>query len=85
LVAVDASGGWGSGLVGRRLLLVPRAMLGVLVAPRLGVDVERVAVLGEAVDERAKARGVEKDRAPLLVGEIGRENDLRFSYRRLTM
>ena len=63
----------GSGLFGRRLLLVPRAMLGVLVAPRLGVDIERVAVLGEAVDERAKARGVVEDRAPLLVGEIGRE------------
>lgn len=41
----------------------------------LGVDVEDVAVLGEAVDERAEAGGVVEDGPPLLVSEVGRDHD----------
>ena len=48
---------------------------GLLVAPGLGVDIEDVAVLSEAVDEGAETRGVVKDRAPLLEGEVGRDDD----------
>ena len=50
-------------------------MLGVLVAPGLGVDIESVTVLSKAVDKCPKARGVVEDSTPLLVGEIGGEDD----------
>jgi len=46
-----------------------------LLAPGVGVDVDGVAVLGEAVDEGAEAGGVLEDRAPLLVGEVRRQDD----------
>src|SRR5271155_4756799 len=52
------------------LLLEP-----LLVAPGVSVDVDDVAVLGEAIDERAEARGVAEDGAPLLVREIGGDHD----------
>ena len=32
-------------------------------------------MLGEAIDEGAEAGGVAEDRAPLLVGEVGRDHD----------
>ena len=47
----------------------------LLVTPRFGVDVEHVAVLGEAIDERAEARRVMEDGAPLLEREIRRDDD----------
>ena len=43
----------------------------LLVAPGLGVDVDDVAVLGEAVDEGDDAGGTREDGVPLLVGEVG--------------
>jgi hypothetical protein len=49
------------------------ALEGVLVAPGFGVDVDLVAVLGEAVDESADAGGAGEDGAPLLEGEVGGE------------
>src|SRR6185437_12357072 len=47
----------------------------LLVAPGVGVDVDDVAVLGEAVDEGAEAGGVAEDGAPLLVREVGGDDD----------
>jgi hypothetical protein len=47
----------------------------VRVAPGVRVDVERVAVLSEAVDEGADARGVVKDRAPEFVGKVGGDHN----------
>src|SRR5262249_17486874 len=47
----------------------------LLIAPGVGIDVDDVAVLGEAIDEGAEAGGVAEDGAPLLVREIGRDND----------
>jgi hypothetical protein len=44
------------------------------VAPRIRVDIEDVAVLGEAIDE-ADARGVVEDGAPLVEGEVGGNHD----------
>ena len=40
------------------------------VTPGVGVDVDEMAVLGEAVDEGAHAGGAREDGAPLLVGEL---------------
>ena len=51
------------------------ALEGVLIAPRIGIDVEHVAVLGEAIDERTETRRVAEDGAPLLVGEVGGDHD----------
>ena len=43
----------------------------ISVTPRIGVDIEHMAVLGESVDQRPEARRVCKHRAPLLVTEVG--------------
>jgi sirohydrochlorin ferrochelatase len=45
----------------------------LLLAPPLGVDVDDVTVLREAIDERTEARRVAEHRAPLLVAEVGRD------------
>src|ERR1039457_1085437 len=42
-----------------------------LLAPRIGIDVDDVAVLREAVDEGGEASGTWEDGAPLFVGQIG--------------
>src|SRR5580704_6931707 len=63
-----------SGFVGRRAFLSARALLRLLVAPGVGVDVEGVAVLSKAVDQSAETRGIVEHGAPLLVGKIGRQN-----------
>jgi len=55
------------------------------VAPGVGVDVDAVAVLGEAVDEGADAGGARKDGAPLLEGEVVVMTTLRSSCLRLRM
>jgi hypothetical protein len=60
------------------LRLAERAAISLeplLVASGVGVDVDDVAVLGEAVDEGAEAGGIAEDDAPLLVREIGRDHD----------
>lgn len=44
------------------------ALEGMLVTPRVGIDVDFVAVLSEAIDERDDARCTRKNRAPLLEG-----------------
>lgn len=43
----------------------------MLVAPGVAEDLDAVAVLGEAVDERHHAGGAGEDGAPLLEGEVG--------------
>ena len=43
----------------------------LLLPPRVGVDVEDVAGLGEAVNEGGDAGGAGEDRAPLLEPEVG--------------
>jgi hypothetical protein len=48
------------------------------VSPGVGVDVEGVAVLSEAVDQGAEARGIVEHGAPLLVSEIGGQDDRAF-------
>ena len=48
---------------------------GVGVAPGVGVEVDGVAVLGEAVDQGADARGVVERRGPRLVSEVGCDHD----------
>src|ERR1019366_3085899 len=48
---------------------------GLLVAPGLGVDVDDVAVLSEAIDESTEAGSVVEHGAPLLESEIGRDDD----------
>jgi len=52
-----------------------RASKGRLLPPGVGVDVDDVAVLSEAIDEGTQAGGVGEDVAPLLVGEVGGEDD----------
>ena len=47
------------------------ANTGVLLPPRLGVDVDDVAVLSEAVDKPDDARSVREHASPLLEREIG--------------
>jgi hypothetical protein len=47
---------------------------GMLVAPRIGIDVDLMAVLGEAVDECDDAGCSGEDCAPLLESEIGRDD-----------
>jgi len=44
-------------------------------SPGVGVDIEGVAMLCEAIDESAEAGRVLEDGAPLLVGEVGGEDD----------
>jgi len=51
-----------------------RGFEGLLLAPGVGVDVEDVAVLNEAVDESSDAGGAGKDRAPALEGELGADD-----------
>ena len=51
------------------------ALEGLLVAPGIGIDVEEMAMLGEAVDECAEAGGIVEHRAPLLEREIGSDYD----------
>jgi OmpA family protein len=46
----------------------------MLVAPRLGIDLDAVTVLIEAVDERDDAGGAGEDRRPLLEGEVGADD-----------
>jgi len=55
--------------------LFVEALFALLLAPRVGGDVEYVAVLGEAIYERSEARSVTEDRAPLLVGKVGGDHD----------
>jgi hypothetical protein len=43
-------------------------------SPRVALDIEGVAVLGEAVDEGSDAGGSGEDGAPCLEGEIGRDD-----------
>jgi hypothetical protein len=43
-------------------------------SPRVALDIESVAVLGEPVDERSDAGGSGEDGAPGLEGEIGRDD-----------
>jgi hypothetical protein len=43
-------------------------------APGVGVDVDLVAVLGEAVDESDDAGGAGEDGAPLFEGKVGRDD-----------
>jgi hypothetical protein len=43
----------------------------VLLAPGLGLDIDDVTVLGEAVDEGRDAGGAGEDGGPLLEGEVG--------------
>ena len=40
-------------------------------APGVGIDVDGVAGLGEAIDERGDAGGTREDGAPLLEREVG--------------
>ena len=49
----------------------PSALGGVGLAPGIGIDVDDVAVFGEAVDESHDASGTRKDGAPLLVRQVG--------------
>ena len=49
---------------------VYRRSLVLLLAPRVGVDVEDVTGLGEAVDECGNAGGAGEDGAPLLEAEV---------------
>src|ERR1700694_1442349 len=55
-------------------LLASGALGGLLVAPGVGVDVDDMAVLGEAVDEGCDAGSTGEDGAPLLVGEVGADD-----------
>src|SRR5207249_2353785 len=43
----------------------------LLLPPRVGVDVDGVAGLSEAVDQRGDASGAREDRAPVLEGQVG--------------
>ena len=52
----------------------PGALGGVGLAPGIGVDVDDVAVLGDAIDEGHDAGRARKDCAPLLVGQVGRDD-----------
>jgi len=45
------------------------------VAPRVGVDVDAVAMLGEAFDESAGTSGAGEDGSPLLESQVGRDDD----------
>jgi len=51
------------------------ALEGVGGAPGVGVDVDAVAVLGEAVDEGADTSGAGEDGSPLLESQVGRDDD----------
>jgi len=48
---------------------------GGFLSPGLGVDVDDVAVLHEAVDERCDAGGAWKHRSPLPKRQVGRDHD----------
>jgi len=68
----------------RRSVLVASARR-VLLSPGIRVDVDDVTVLSEAVDEGAEAEGVVEHGAPLLEGEIDRDDDGPGLWRRLMM
>ena len=48
-------------------------LLGLLEAVALGVDVDDLGAMNEAIDERDDAGGVREDLAPLLEGLVGAE------------
>lgn len=44
-------------------------------SPGVGVDIDGMTMLGEAIDEGAQAGGVVEDGPPLLVGEVCGQDD----------
>jgi hypothetical protein len=64
-----------TGLVGGGRVV---AFEGVDVAPGVSVDVNAVAMLGEAIDECNDTGGTGEDGTPLLEGEVGGDDDAAF-------